>query len=63
MERHVAPSNPDGEIVTSLPADAVLLVRETSAIERGFSTQQAACHFAAVDSGRAVRALIASLLL
>ena len=63
MDRHVAPPTPDCEIVTFLPMDAVPLVGAVSAIEQGFSTEQAACHFAAADSGRAVRALIASLLL
>ena len=63
MDRHVAPPNPDYEIVTFLPLDAVLLVRVAFAVERGFITEQAACHFPSADSGRAVRALIASLLL
>ena len=63
MDRHIAPPNPDYEIVTFLPLDAVLLVRVAFAVERGFITEQAACHFPSADSGRAVRALIASLLL
>ena len=63
MDRHVTPPNPDYEIVTFLPLDAAFLAREAFAIERGFSTEQAACHFPAAYSGRAVRVLIASLLL
>jgi hypothetical protein len=63
MDRHVAPPNPDSQIVTFVRLDTVLLVRGAVAVERGFFTQQAACHFAAAQSGRAVRALIASLLL
>jgi hypothetical protein len=63
VDRHIAPPNPDCESVTFLPLDAVFLVRAAFAIERGFLTEQAACHFPAADSGRAVRALIASLLL
>jgi hypothetical protein len=63
MDRHVATPGLDYEIVTFLPPDAALRNREAFAVKRGFSTEQAACHFPAADSGRAVRALIASLLL
>jgi hypothetical protein len=60
---HVAPPSLDLAIVTLLSLDGPTLVRETVAIDRGFGDEQAACHFAAVSSGRAVRALIASFLL
>jgi hypothetical protein len=63
MERHVAPPNPDCQFVTFLPLDAMHVVQGAVAIERDFFAEQAACHFPAVDSGRAVRALIGSLLL
>ena len=63
IAQHVAPPTPDNAVVTFLPLDAVLLVRDSFAVERGFSTEQAACHFPVADSGREVRALIESLLL
>jgi hypothetical protein len=46
-----------------LPLDAVLSVWLSFAVERGFLTDRAACHFPIADSGREVRALIKSLLL
>jgi len=63
MDQHVSLPTLDSAIVTLLPLDAVLLVRGSFAVERGFSTEQAACHFPVADSGREVRALIESLLL
>jgi len=63
MDRHVTPPNPDCEMVTCLPLDAVLLIQGVFAGQRGFGTDQTACHFRAAASGRAVRALIASFLL
>ena len=55
--------NFDCEIMALLPLDVMLLVPGAFSIERGFSTEQAACHFPGAESGRAVRALIESLLL
>jgi hypothetical protein len=46
-----------------LPPDDVILAAERFARDDGASIERAACHFPAADSGRAVRALIASLLL
>jgi hypothetical protein len=46
-----------------LPVDTTLLVRESFVVEPGCISERAACHFPAVDFGRAVRALIESLLL
>jgi hypothetical protein len=63
MDRHVAPPSFGCEVVTFLPLDAGLPVRGAFAVDRGLSSEQAACHFPNADSGRAVRALIASLLL
>jgi len=63
MDRHVEMPNPEQAAVTFLPLDAALLVAEPFAIERGFPTQRAACHFPTADSGREVRTLIESLLL
>jgi hypothetical protein len=63
IERHVAPPQPDCEIETLLPHDVVLAIGDAAAGERSCAAEPAACHFAAADSGRAVRALIASLLL
>jgi hypothetical protein len=63
MERPAAPPILDCAIAAFLPLDAAILIREAAGGERGPITVKAACHFASVNSGRAVRALIASLLL
>ncbi len=63
MDRHVETPDLQEALVTFLPPDAGVLVRQLLTVERGFSTEQAACHFPAADSGREVRALIESLLL
>jgi len=63
MDRHVEMPNPDQAVVTCLPPDAMVLVGKSFGLDDGFSTERAACHFPAAKSGRAVRALIASLLL
>ena len=63
MDRHVEMPNPDHAVVTSLPPDAMVLVGEPFHLDNGFSTERTACHFPAAESGREVRALIASLLL
>ncbi len=62
MDRHVQLPNVDHAVVTVLPLDAVLLIHEPIAVERGFLAERAACHFPIADSGRELRALIASLL-
>jgi hypothetical protein len=63
MDRHVEMPNPDQAIVTCLPPDAMVLVGKSFGLDDGFATERAARHFPAAKSGRAVRALIASLLL
>jgi hypothetical protein len=63
MDRSIEMPGPDQAVVTYLPLDAAVLAREASGLDAGFSTERAACHFSAVESGREVRALIASLLL
>ena len=63
VERHVEMPNPDDAAATCLPSDAMLLLGTPIGRNDGFSTERAACHFPAAESGRAVRALIASLLL
>jgi hypothetical protein len=44
-------------------SDAALLIGEPLAGERVSLAELASCHFPAAESGRAVRALMASLLL
>ena len=63
MGQHVSPPNSDNAIITFLPLDATIVLGDAFAVERGFSIEQAACHFPVADSGRAVRALIESFLL
>ena len=63
MDRHVEMPNPDHAVVTCLALDAMALAGESFSLDNGVSTERAACHFAAAESGREVRALIASLLL
>jgi hypothetical protein len=64
MDRHVVAPDPGHEISAfDVPPDIMFLVRQSLAAERSFSTERAGCHFSAAVSGRAVRALIASLLL
>jgi hypothetical protein len=63
MERQVETPDLHPAVVIYLPLDAALLVRLSLAVERGSWTGQAACHFPAANSGRELRALIASLLL
>jgi hypothetical protein len=63
MERHVVLPDPGGEGVGSVPLDAVVLVWQPLAVARSFFTEGLSCHFPTADSGREVRALIASFLL
>ena len=63
LDRPVAAPHPGHEILGLVPRDAVLMVRDLVETPRGVSTERTACHFPAAESGRAVRALIASLLL
>jgi hypothetical protein len=63
MDRHVEMPNPDHAVVMCLAPDAMVLVGEPFGLDNGLSTERAACHFPAAESGREVRALIASLLL
>jgi len=63
MDRPAVPPDPGHEVVGFVPLDTVLVVRGPLAIERSFFTGRTPCHFPAADSGREVRALIASLLL
>jgi hypothetical protein len=63
MARHVEMPNPDHAVVTCLPPDTMVLVGEPFGLDGGSSTERAACHFPAAESGSEVRALIASLLL
>jgi hypothetical protein len=55
--------NPDHAVATCMATDAMALIGEPFGLENSFSTERTACHFAAAESGREVRALIASLLL
>ena len=50
-------------IVTFLPPDVMVLDGTPFGLDGRLSTDRAACHFSAADSGREVRALIESLLL
>jgi hypothetical protein len=50
-------------VVTYLSLADASLGRQTLTFERRFSSDLAGCHFPAVNSGRELRALIASLLL
>jgi hypothetical protein len=63
MDRHVVSPDPGLAVVTFLLPDAMLQRGEPLTIEQGFLTERVSCHFPAADSGREVRALIASLLL
>jgi hypothetical protein len=53
----------DHTVVTCLALDALVLAGEPFGLDNAFFTERAACHFPAVESGREVRALIASFLL
>jgi hypothetical protein len=63
MDRHVEMPNPDHVVVTCLLPVTMGLAAEPFNLDGPFATGQAACHFPAAESGREVRALIASLLL
>jgi hypothetical protein len=63
VDRQVVSPDPGHAVVTFLPLDAIPQRGEPFTIERGFPTERVSCHFPAADSGREVRALIASLLL
>jgi hypothetical protein len=63
MDRHIEMPDLGHAVVTCLAPDAMVLVGEPFGLDNGFSTERAACHFPAAESGREVRALIASLLL
>jgi hypothetical protein len=63
MDRHVVAPDPGLAVVTFLLPDAVSQRGEPLTMDRGFPTERVSCHFPAADSGRGVRALIASLLL
>lgn len=63
MDRHVEMPIPDHAFVTCLPSDAMAVAAEPLDSDARFVTERAACHFPVADSGREVRALIASLLL
>jgi hypothetical protein len=63
MDRHVTPSEPEHILVTFLPADTMFPSGEARTGARGFRAEAAACHFATVNSGVELRALLASFLL
>jgi hypothetical protein len=63
IAQHVSLPDPDSAFATYLPLDDLLMVRDSFAVEQGFSIEQIACHFPVADSGREVRALIESFLL
>jgi hypothetical protein len=63
MDRHVVLPDPGQQVLGLVPPDALLLVLEPWTAERGLFTERVSCHFPTADCGRAVRALIASLLL
>jgi hypothetical protein len=63
MDRHVETPHPDHAVVACLAPEAVVRLGEPLGLENGFSTERAACHFPAAESGKEVRVLIASLLL
>jgi len=62
-DRPAALPNPDDGFVSLLPPDGMLLTGESFCAEARLLAGQRACHFPLADSGREVRALIASLLL
>jgi hypothetical protein len=62
-DRPVAPPDPDAGIAAFLPSDVLFAGCEPPAFERGLCTELAASHFPTANSGREVRALIASFLL
>jgi hypothetical protein len=63
MDRHIEMFTPDHAVVVCLPSGALVLAAEPFGQDDQLVTQRAACHFPAAESGREVRALIASLLL
>jgi hypothetical protein len=63
MIRHAEMPGPDHALATCPAPDAMLLDATQLALRNDFSDKRAACHFPAAESGREVRALIASLLL
>jgi len=62
-DRPAALPSPHAGIVSFVPLDAMLLAGESSFAEDRPLTVPGACHCPSADSGRKVRALIASLLL
>jgi hypothetical protein len=63
MDRHVDVPNPEQTLVTFLQEEAGTQAWASPAVELGTPATRSACHFPAADSGREVRALIASLLI
>jgi len=63
MDRHLEMPNPEHAFVTCVALDAIFMVGQLFGLDNGLSTERIACHFPAAESGREVRALIASLLL
>jgi hypothetical protein len=63
IDRHAEMPNPHQVVATYLQLDAAAPTDETSGRDDHLSTIGAACHFPAAESGRELRALIASFLL
>jgi hypothetical protein len=63
MDRPTAPPMPNAGIVSLLPPEGMLPAGEWFFAADGLLPGQAACHFPAAESGREVRALVASFLL
>jgi hypothetical protein len=63
MDRHTVSPDLGHEAVSYMASDAAVLIGDPLAIEPGPFDESVSCHFPAAESGRAVRALISSLLL
>ncbi|MCC6124351.1 MAG: hypothetical protein IT426_05290 [Pirellulales bacterium] len=63
MDRHVVAADADCENVYFAAPDAIEFAGQPPIFGRSFFPLRDACHFPTADSGREVRALIASLLI
>lgn len=61
--RHVAPPDPGHEVLGVVAQDAARLISDLPIAQRNALGERASCHFPAAETGREVRALIASFLL
>jgi hypothetical protein len=63
MDRHVVMPDANHEIITSIVLDDIHLAPQPLAFGCNFFTDHIACHFPVAESGKEVRALIASFLI